>query len=371
MFAKGIRCVSCKKEFSPHLVIYECEECGSPVDIEYDYDGIKKKLIKDLFFKEQPSHWKYNLLYPIEDLGNRVTLQEGGTPLLPSKKQKGFLFKIEGMNPTGSFKDRGSTIEISKAVELGVSEVACATTGNMGASVASYCARAGLRCTIYLPFFSPKSKITQIQQMGAETHLVHGTYEDALAKTKELRKKKHIYLTGDYAYRGEGEKSVGFEIIDQLNWTSPDYIVLPVGNATLFSATYKACYELKILGLLQTIPKLVAVQAFGCKPLVDAYQKGQKKITMVKQPQTLASAIACGNPVDGLKALAALQKTRGLCVDVRDSEILKAREELAREEGIFVEPSGAVSYAGAKKLNLKGTVVCVLTGHGLKDPEKY
>ncbi|MBI2146998.1 threonine synthase [Candidatus Woesearchaeota archaeon] len=371
MLAKSIICINCKKEFSPSLVVYECEECGGPVDIMYDYEKIKKHLITSLFYQQKPTHWKYHLFYPIEDLDKRVTLDEGGTPLLPSVRQKGYFFKIEGQNPTGSFKDRGSTVEISKAVELGVAEVACATTGNMGSSVATYCARAGLKCSIYLPSFAPKNKVLQIRMMTDSVHIVKGTYEDALRKTKELRKKKHVYLTGDYAYRGEGEKSVGFEILDQLNWNVPDYIVLPVGNATLFSATYKACMEMKQVGLISKLPRLVAVQSAGCKPLVDAFEKGMHHIPLVKQPQTLASAIACGNPVDGLKALIALKKTRGLAVAVKDSEILNAREELARHEGIFVEPSGAVSYAGAKKLHLDGKVVCVLTGHGLKDAEKY
>ncbi len=365
-FATAIKCVQCGKEFSPHLVIFECAECRGSLDIIYDYNNIKKQIIKDVFLREQVTHWKYAPFFPIEDLSKVVTLDEGGTPLLASVAKRDWRFKYEGMNPTCSFKDRGSTVEVSKANELGVKEVACATTGNMGASVAAYCARAGITANIVVPSFASKEKLRQIVDMGAKINIVRGTYDDAVQKTKELRAHKHVYLTGDYAYRGEGEKSVGFEIIDQLEWQAPDYIVLPVGNATLFSATNKALAELKTIGLLKRMPRLVAVQASGCAPLVRAFEGSNNKITPVAKPKTIASAIACGNPVDGMKALRALKKTKGLAVTVSDQEALAARKELATKEGLYVEVSGAVSYAGAKKLGLRGQVVCVLTGHGLK-----
>jgi threonine synthase len=294
-----------------------------------------------------------------------VTLGEGNTPLIPAKNNKDYLFKYEGVNPTCSFKDRGSTVEITKAKELGIKEVACASTGNMGASVATYCARAGIKSTIYVPLFATKEKLAQMKAAGAAIAKIKGTYDDAVDKTKEMRIKKHVYLTGDYAYRGEGEKSVGFEIIDQLEWQIPDYIVVPVGNATLISSTFKAVNEFKEVGLINKIPKIVGVQASGCSPLVDAFNSN-KEIKPVAKPKTVATAIACGNPVDGLKALDALKKSKGSAVKVTDNEILSARKELGNE-GIWAEPSGAVSYAGAKKLGLKGQVVCVLTGHGLKD----
>ncbi|MBI4149951.1 threonine synthase [Candidatus Woesearchaeota archaeon] len=364
--ATAIKCVQCGKEFSPHLVIFECAECCGSLDIVYDYDRIRRQIVKDVFLREKVTHWKYAPFFPIADLSKVVTLEEGGTPLIESSTKRDWLFKYEGINPTCSFKDRGSTVEVSKANELGIKEVACATTGNMGASVATYCARAGIQARIFVPSFAAPAKLKQIADMGAKITIMRGTYDDAVQKTKELRVHKHIYLTGDYAYRGEGEKSVGFEIIDQFNWQAPDYIVLPVGNATLFSSTYKALMELKTVGLLKRLPKLVAVQAAGCAPLVRAYRENADHITPIKKPKTVASAIACGNPVDGLKALRALKKTKGLAVMVTDQEALTARKELATKEGVYVEVSGAVSYAGAKKLGLKGQVVCVLTGHGLK-----
>ncbi|MEA3430665.1 MAG: threonine synthase [Nanoarchaeota archaeon] len=362
---KNIVCFKCKREFSPKTIIFECDKCGGPLDIQYDYKIIKKHIIQESFIRETVNHWKYFPFYPINDFDKIVTFNEGGTPLIEAGK---FLFKYEGVNPTGSFKDRGSTVELTKAAELGVQEVVCASTGNMGASVAAYAARAGMKSSIYVPTIATKEKILQIKAYGSKVVNVKGDYDEALCRTKVLRKERNVYLTGDYPYRGEGEKSVGFEIIDQLNWQVPDYIVCPIGNATLIYSVFKAVSELKAVGLLRKIPKIVGVQAKKCNPLVKAFND-KKELKIVKNPDTVASAIACGNPVDGIKALYGLKKSRGLAVDVTEREILDARKKLGKM-GIFAEPSGAVSYAGAMKLGLTGEVVCVVTGHGLKDNRK-
>ncbi|MFC1754465.1 threonine synthase [Thermoproteota archaeon] len=371
MFEKNLVCVCCGKEYPSEKVIFECSHCRGPLDVVYDYNKIKRLLSKNVdgFKLAQPSHWKYWPFYPVKDATKVVTFDEGGTPLLESKKHKGLMFKYEATNPTGSFKDRGSTLEITKAVEHRVKEVVCASTGNMGASVAAYSSRAGLKCTIYLPTFAPKQKANQIRSYGSRIVDVRGTYEDAVAKTVHLRQVKHTYLTGDYVFRGEGEKSVGFEILDQLQFVSPKYIVLPIGNATLMAGVYKSLVEMKETGLIERLPKLVGVQAKGCNPVVDAFNRKQG-LPFIKNPKTIATAIACGRPVDAVKALRGLKDTRGLAIDVTENEIIRARKELGKE-GLFVEPSGAVSYAGWKKLGLKGESVCVLTGHGLKDTKTY
>jgi len=362
-----IDCFACKNRYPAEAVIFECPKCKGPLDIIYNYEEIKKHILRDEFRHAHITHWKYWPFYPIHDLSRIVTLQEGGTPLLPSLR-KGYYFKNEGLNPTGSFKDRGTTIEMSHVVELGVKEIACATTGNMGASIAAYAARAGsVKATFYIPTFASKIKYVQIAAYGGKITSMKGTYEDALQQTKELRKKKGIYLTGDYPYRGEGEKSVCFEIIDQLGWHAPDYVVAPIGNGTLLYGVYKALKELHIVGLLDHIPRIIGVQAKGCSPLVAAFAKKKKTFSRVKNPTTIASAINCGNPVDGIKALHALYDTKGTAVAVTDDEIRNAQNELGKE-GIYAEPGGATAYAGALKLGLKGTVVVLVTGHGLKDP---
>ncbi len=364
-FAQAIRCVTCSKEFSTDLVIFECAECAGPLDIVYDYRLVRRQILPAPFRREPVSHWKYAPFYPINDLSSVVSLAEGGTPLLSSKQDIDLLFKYEGMNPTGSFKDRGSTVEISKAVELGIREVAVATTGNMGASVATYAARAGIKARVYVPRFAPKQKLAQIRATGARMQVAGATYEDAHRKVQELRRKKHIYLCGDYALRGEGQKSVAFEIIDQLGWRPPRNIIVPVGNATLLSATFKACDELKKVGLIDRIPTIIGIEASGCDPLVRTWERGAYRVTQKRYAKTVATAILCGDPVDAPKALHWLAKYKGKMERVTDAQIISAQRELGRQ-GFYVEPSGAVSYAGWKKIRPRGSTVVVLTGHGLK-----
>lgn len=366
-FARAIKCATCSKEFSAELVMFECAECGGPLDIVYDYRQVRRQIMPKHFKHEPVSHWKYAPFYPINDLSNVVSLAEGGTPLLESNEHKGLWFKCETLNPTGAFKDRGSTVEISKARELGIRSVACATTGNMGASVATYAARAGIKAHIYVPKFAPEVKLAQIRSTGARVHVAGPTYAHAHKKVRELRKKRHVYLCGDYAYRGEGQKSVAFEIIDQFGWRPPRNIIVPVGNATLLASMHKACEELKVVGLISRIPKIIGVEASGCDPIVKAWRKGACKVVEQKKAKTIASAILCGDPVDAPKALHWLAKHRGEMVSVTDAQIMAARAELGKQ-GFYVEPSGAVAYAAWRKIQPSGSTAVVLSGHGLKSP---
>ena len=352
-------------------MLNRCRVCGGSLDILLDYEEIRKFILED-FSREPIWHWKYWMFYPIVDLNKKVTFKEGGTALIKSKffsNQLGDLWlKYEGTNPTGSFKDRGSTVEITKAVELGVKSVCCASTGNMGASVASYSTKAGMGCKIFLPTNVTVQKIKQISIHGAEVVKVNGTYADAVKKCSEYSQKTKTYLVGDYAYRGEGEKSIGFEITDQLNWHVPDFIVCPMGNGTMIYSVWDAFNDLKQVGLIDKLPKMVGIQSAGCSPIVTAW-KNDLDIVPVKKPKTVASAIECGDPLDGIKALEALHKSKGFAETVTDKEILEMKKELGRKEGIFAETAGAVSLAGAIKLKnrLHGTIVCVVTGNGLKE----
>lgn len=351
-------------------IIFRCE-CGRSLDIQYDYKKIKKLIIEKDFKARSVSHWKYWMFYPIENLKNIISLQEGGTPLIESKEIGSkigceLLFKNEGVNPTGSFKDRGSTIEISKAKQVGAKRISCATTGNMGASVAAYAARAGIKTRIFIPEKTSEQKIAQIKAYGAELVPVKGTYEDALKAAESL--KDGYYMAGDYPFRGEGEKSVGYEIIDQMGWKAPDFIVAPMGNGTMIYAVWKAIKELKICGLIKKLPKLVGVQAEGCDPIVRAFKKNLDDVPPVKNPRTIADAIACENPIDGLEALTAIRESKGLAESVSDREILNTMSVLGRE-GIYAEPGGAAATAGLLKLKdiFEGkTIISLVTGHGLK-----
>ena len=361
MFVKQVQSLDGKIKY-PKAQIYCKIGGGERLEITYDYARLKKKISWSVLRQRKFDHWRYKEFYPT--LRNVVSLGEGGTPLVASKSNPKLLFKMESLNPTGSFKDRGSTVEVSHALECGAKKVVCASTGNMGASVATYCARANLPCEILVPSYAPMEKIEQIKRTGAKVTQVKGNY----ALTEKTAAKKCVggkaFLVGDYAFRGEGEKSVGYEIVDELE---PDYVFAPIGNGTMLSSVWKAFKEMKKVGLMKKLPKLIGVQATGCAPVVTAFKSGKKIIPV--NPKTIATAIACGDPIDGERVLKALYNSGGDAISVRDKEIIAARKHLATTEGIDAEPSGAVAFAGYRKLKLPHykKVVVLVTGHGMKD----
>ncbi len=373
VYVTGFKCFRCGRKHKPHeierLPIPRCE-CGSAVDAEYDYKSIKKIILRDEFMRSPPTHWKYWAFMPVKDLSRCITMGEGATPLLGNKrlsKTGRLLIKYEATNPTGSFKDRGSSLEITKALEFKKHRVAVASTGNMGASMAAYAAFAGLECKVFIPDIAGKEKIAQIKAHGAGIIAVKGDYAAAIKQAEEyVLSNSDSFLTGDYPWRSEGTKTVGFEIADQLYWHVPDYVVVPVGNGTLIYSIYEAFRELSLVGITDKIPRIIGVQVENCAPVVNAWENGLSEIIPVPDPDTIATAIACGDPIDGLAALRAIRDSGGFAIKVSDSEALSARDALGRN-GIFVEPSGAVAYAGFLKKELSGTVVCLATGHGLKD----
>ncbi len=374
VYVTGFKCFRCAHRYKPHeiekLPISRCQNCGSALDAEYDYKSIQEVILRDDFMRDKPAHWKYWAFMPVKDLSKIITMGEGGTPLLENRKlsKNGrLLIKYEAANPTGSFKDRGSSLEITKALEFGKRKVALASTGNMGASVAAYAAFAGLECTVFIPDIVGKEKLTQIRAYGANTIMVDGDYAVAIKRAEEyVVSNRDSFLTGDYPWRSEGTKTVGFEIADQLYWHVPDCVVVPVGNGTLIWSIFEAFRELSLVGITARIPRIIAVQVESCDPVVHAWENELGEIIPVKDPKTVATAIACGDPIDGLAALLAIRKSGGEAIRVSDSEALAARDTLARN-GIFVEPSGAVAYAGIMKKKLEGTIVALATGHGLKD----
>jgi threonine synthase len=380
VYVTGFRCFKCGKHHLPDEIenkpIPRCSNCNSGLDAEYDYDSIRKSLLTDPFKRASPTHWKYWAFLPVRDLSNIITMGEGGTPLLENDSLtkdigcRRLLIKYEAMNPTGSFKDRGSSLEITKAMEYGKRRVVLASTGNMGASVAAYAAFAGLECIVYVPNIVASAKIKQIKAYGAEIRFVDGDYSQAMDKAEEyVMEHRDSFLTGDYPWRGEGTKTVGMEIADQLYWSVPDVVIAPVGNGTLIWGIFEAFNDMFAVGIIERRPAIFGVQVDACRPVVDAWENGVDDIIAVENPQTVATAIACGDPIDGLGALRAVRETGGQAVSVSDAEVIEARDFLAGN-GIFVEPSGAVAYAGARRVSgvLEGkTVVCMATGHGLKD----
>lgn len=304
-----------------------------------------------------------------------VTLLEGNTPLIPSRNLKELInpgielfFKHEGLNPTSSFKDRGMTVAVSKALEEGSKAVICASTGNTSASAAAYAARAGIKAFVLIPQGKiALGKLVQAMIHGAKVVQIEGNFDQALKLVREISEKYSLTLVNSLnPYRIEGQKTAAFEVCDQLG-SSPDYHFLPVGNAGNITAYWKGYKEYKKEGIINSLPKMMGFQAEGAAPIVRGYP--------IENPETIATAIRIGNPASWKQAEQARDESGGVIGMVSDEEILRAYQLIAQKEGIFCEPASAASVAGVIKLNKQGLfkkgdlVVCTLTGHGLKDPE--
>ena len=371
-------CINCGAEYNQNEVIYRCGKCGHLLAVEYDFDTI------DVSRREWDSRplklWRYKELLPVSR--EPVTLQEGGTPLYHLKKigeelgLKELYAKHEGMNPSGSFKDRGMTVGVSMALQLGMKTVACASTGNTSASLAQYAAKAGIPSVVLLPAGKVAlGKVAQALMHGAKVIAIRGNFDRALEMVHDLCIKEGLYLLNSVnPYRLEGQKTIGFEAVDQLGGV-PDRMVLPVGNAGNISAVHKGLVELIKLGFIDSMPMMTGVQAEGSRPVADAISKKLPEVIPDKNPETIATAIRIGAPVNAEKALRAIRETGGTALSVTDDEILAMQRDLARKEGVGVEPASAASVAGIKKMAEEGLldkderIVCVVTGHLLKDPE--
>lgn len=316
----------------------------------------------------------YRNYMPKIDDENIITLKEGNTPLVEAtnleKKFPGLkiYLKYEGLNPTGSFKDRGMTVAVSMAKQEGSSAVVCASTGNTSASAAAYAAKAGLKCIVLIPGGKiALGKLAQAIAYGAEVIAINGNFDDALNLVKEISKKHPITVVNSInPYRLEGQKSSSFEICDTLK-KAPDYLALPVGNAGNITAYWMGFKEYYTAGVINKLPKMIGFQAAGAAPIVEN--------RVIEHPETIATAIRIGNPASWQKAVAARDESGGLIDKVTDDEILEAYSLLAKSEGIFAEPASCAPIAGVIKKYREGlfkegdTVVCILTGNGLKDPD--
>jgi threonine synthase len=376
------KCIVCGNEYNIDDVRYTCE-CGGLLEISYDYEKIKENVSRESLRKREIGVWRYLDYLPVKDSKKIVSLCEGGTPLYKCDNLakelglKELYVKNEGANPTGSFKDRGMTMGVTRANELGVNVVGCASTGNTSASLAAYSARASKKCIVLLPSGNVAlGKLAQAMFYGAKVIQISGNFDDALLMVRKLAEEGKIYLLNSInPFRLEGQKTIGFEICDQLNWDVPDRVILPVGNAGNISAIWKGFKEFKETGITDALPKMTGIQAEGAKPIVDAFKKGVKEIVPEEHPETIATAIRIGNPVNYPKALDAIYSSGGLAESVSDEEITAAQKLLARKEGIFVEPASASSIAGLIKLiemdaiDRDEKIVCITTGNGLKDPD--
>lgn len=314
----------------------------------------------------------YREFLPVGEETPLITLQEGNTPLIAAGNLAGKLginlyFKYEGLNPSGSFKDRGMVMAVAKAMEAGSQAIMCASTGNTSASAAAYAARCGLKCSVLIPEGNiALGKLAQALFYGATVIAIQGNFDDALAMVRQITAKYPITLVNSInPYRIEGQKTAAFEICDVLG-DAPDYLAIPVGNAGNITAYWRGFKEYRRAGRSNSLPKMIGFQAEGAAPIV----RGE----VVANPETVATAIRIGNPASWRPAVEAAQESGGFIDCVSDVEILAAQRLLASAEGIFAEPASAASVAGVIKYVKKGyfspgeRVVCVLTGHGLKDP---
>jgi threonine synthase len=351
--------------------LYACPACGSSLSVAYPgtyelSDGTDDEGI-----------WRYRTFLPVAE--DPVTLGEGDTPLLEARRldpSGGLLLKNETVNPTGSFKDRPVAVAATVAQQLGLSGLLCASTGNTGVAVAAYAARAGLPAVCVVPESTPAAKMLQIEAVGARIVRVKGNYSDAYELARAAAEDYGwANLTSTYVnpYMLEGDKTVAFELFEQLGERVPDWVLVPVGAGPFLAAIHKGFEELGVSG-----PRMVAVQAAGCAPVVRAFEAGAKEVREWEDPvETAASSIADplrGYPEDGTRTLSVVRESGGEAVTVSEEETRKATIDLARSEGLLVEPGAAVAVAAYRKLADQGsiregeTAVIVLTGHGLKDP---
>lgn len=381
-YVKGLKCRECNREY-PVEPMYVCEFCFGPLEVIYDYNGIKKVLTKEVIEKRGQNLWRYRELLPI-DGEPQVGLQSGYTPLLKADNLarelgvKELYVKDDTVShPTLSFKDRVVAVALTKAREFGFDTVACASTGNLAHSVSAHGAKAGFQRFIFIPATLEASKIVASLIYEPNLIAVDGNYDEVNRLCSEIANKYrwafvNINIRPFYA---EGSKTHGFEIIEQLGWKAPDNIVVPCASGSLLTKIWKSLKEFKEIGIIHDVQtRIFAAQATGCSPISTAIKQGTDVIRPVK-PNTIARSLAIGNPADGFYATQAVNESGGYGEDVSDPEIIEAIKLLARTEGIFSETAGGVTVAATKKLIENGrigrdevTVVCI-TGNGLKTQE--
>lgn len=386
-----LRCIDCNREYGTDQIIYSCRKCGGLLEVSHDLDRVKvsKKLFDSRLSLETASKvhrsgvWRYKeIIHPLMEDRKIVSKPEGNTNLYRHARLSAYtgiasiFVKHEGENPTGSFKDRGMTVGVSEAVRQRVKTVACASTGNTSASLAAYASLAGLKSVVFIPEGKiAYGKLSQALAYGSRVLQIKGNFDDAMSLVQSSSREFGMYLLNSInPWRIEGQKSIMFELIQQLGWHVPDWVVFPAGNLGNTSAFGKALSEFKQLGLIDRMPRLAAIQASGSAPFYRTWRNKSDRLLVEEEPETIATAIKIGKPVSWKKALHALKISNGLVEVVSDQEIMDAKA-IVDGCGIGCEPASASSVAGARKLLAKNVikrdeeVACILTGSILKDPD--
>ena len=365
---------------SPSWKTFRCDNCSAVLEAIVDLRAVDPAEIRK---RKERTIWRWFEFFPVEDRASVVSLGEGYTPLIfsPLLAQeiglKRLLLKNDTVLPTGSLKDRSNAVGIARARELGFTTAAVVSTGNAAASVAAYAAAAGMKSIVMVPAGTATSKILQAVAYGATVVVVEGSFDNEVARLyrEALQGFGWYDSLSSNPYRNEGKKSYAYEMLDQLDGDAPDRVIHPTAGGAGICAMWKGWGELRALGWIDKVPRLVAAQSAAAAPIVRALARGLDAVEPVEAKPTVAESIQVGNPAAlGGRALAALRASKGTAVALTDEEILEAQSLLARLAGIFAEPAGAISVAAARKLVEAGsiqkdeTVVCNITGHGLKQP---
>jgi len=384
-FANALSCRECGRRF-PLEALHVCDFCFGPLEVGYDYEAIAAALSREAITSGPSTIWRYRALLPADDV-SPVELGAGLTPLVRADRLAAELglgelwLKDDTRNPTGSFKDRVVSVALTRARELGFKVAACASTGNLAASLAAHAARAGMASVVLVPEDLEQAKVAMAAIYGGTVVAVDGNYDDVNRLCAELAAEHEAWAFVNVnlrAYYAEGSKTLAFEIAEQLGWRAPDHVVVPVASGSQLTKVAKGFAELSTVGLLAegegTAVRVSGAQAAGCSPVATAFAKGSDDILPVR-PSTIARSLAIGNPADGYYALQAVRRSGGAVGSVTDDEILEAIALLARTEGIFAETAGGVTIATLAKLAASGVVrpdervVAIVSGHGLKTVE--
>ncbi|TFF96811.1 threonine synthase [Candidatus Thorarchaeota archaeon] len=381
-FLRGLQCTTCGHLHSPESYLAVCSRCGGILHGQYDLESLRERISRESLAGRKGGLWKYREILPILGPDGYVSLGEGGTFLQRGSRLAEYLglknlyLKDETRNPTGSFLDRGISVEITKARQLGRTGVSCGSTGNLAASLVAYAARAGMASRVFIAQRGnvDVGKFHQILAYGADVEIV-ANREKAMERAAGVTHDYHN-ISPYTPFFLEGVKTTGIEVVEQLEWEPPDWIVLPMGNGGHLSMTWRGLKELEALGLIEKgTTRIVGVQATGCAPIVDAFKAGSRKIKPVHVDSTVALDIGVENPSCGSLALDALRQSDGEAVAVSDDDILEGVRQLASREGIFAEPAAATTVPAVQRLVDDGviqsneSVVCMITGMGLKYPD--
>jgi threonine synthase len=383
-YISHLECPKCGETYEENKVQQLCK-CGSPLLARYDLEKVKANVTKEEISKRRNSLWRYHELLPVHSKENVVTLGEGMTPFekfhrLGAKYGINNLYiKDEGIIPTGSFKTRGASVGISKAKELGVKQLAMPTNGNAGAAWALYASKANIKATVVMPLDAPQITRKEVFVAGGDLHLINGLISDAGKVVASLVQNQGVYdaSTLKEPYRIEGKKTMGYEIVEQFGWKVPDVILYPTGGGVGIIGIYKAILEMQELGWIEKgkFPRLVAVQAEGCAPIVDAWKKGEKESKFFENSTTCAFGINVPKALGDFLVLEGVYATEGCAIAISEEDLLAAQKQVASLEGNFICPEGAATFAAARILREQGWikedehVVCLNTGLGLKYPE--